>query len=188
VDDEHIHALVEAVYGANLNTIGILAPDTGFVDDVSHIEVYNKLTTRRSSAEFKSKVAVSRSLIMSLLSVTAQELRAALTGLPMMLPNVSGRRSAKRAGRSRHKGDPVQEGMNALHLHVLHPFWTARPSGLRSLGAWLRVLRAAGCGRLGVRLRCVLRHVFAGDADNNQQNGHDCRHNAKCQNRPSATL
>ncbi len=59
-----------------------------------------------------------------------------------------------------HKGDPVQEGMNALHLHVLHPFWTARPSGLRSLGAWLRVLRAAGCGRLGVRLRCVLRHVL----------------------------
>ena len=86
MDDEHIHALVEAVYGANLNTIGILAPDTGFVDDVSHIEVYNKLTTRRSSAEFKSKVAVSRSLIISLLSVTAQELRAALTDLPMTPP------------------------------------------------------------------------------------------------------
>ena len=36
MDDEHVLALVEAVDGADLNAIGILAFDAGFSDDVSH--------------------------------------------------------------------------------------------------------------------------------------------------------
>ena len=66
VDDEHVLTLVEAVYRTHLDTVSVLAADTALVDDVGHIEVYNKVTTRRSPAEFKGKVDVSRSLIMSL--------------------------------------------------------------------------------------------------------------------------
>ena len=36
MDDQHVLALVEAVYRADLNAIGILAFDAGFSDDVSH--------------------------------------------------------------------------------------------------------------------------------------------------------
>jgi hypothetical protein len=35
--DEHILALIEAVYGANLNAVSVFAPDASFVDDVSHM-------------------------------------------------------------------------------------------------------------------------------------------------------
>jgi hypothetical protein len=81
MDDEHVLALVEAVHWADLNAVGVFAADAALVDDVGHIEVYNKVTTGRSHAEFKSKVDVSSSLIMSLLSVPTQESRAALTDL-----------------------------------------------------------------------------------------------------------
>jgi hypothetical protein len=36
MDHQHVLALVEAVDGADLNAIGILAFDAGFSDDVSH--------------------------------------------------------------------------------------------------------------------------------------------------------
>ena len=42
MDDEHILALLEAVCGADLNAIRILAPDTGLVDNVGHVEIYNR--------------------------------------------------------------------------------------------------------------------------------------------------
>jgi len=36
MDDQHVLALVEAVHGADFNTVGIFAFDAGFSDDVSH--------------------------------------------------------------------------------------------------------------------------------------------------------
>ena len=36
VDDQHIFALVEAIYGANFHAIHILTAYTGFGDDVGH--------------------------------------------------------------------------------------------------------------------------------------------------------
>jgi hypothetical protein len=37
--DEHVLAFVEAVHGANLDAVGVFAPDAGFVDDVSHMDI-----------------------------------------------------------------------------------------------------------------------------------------------------
>jgi hypothetical protein len=36
MDDQHVVALVEAIYRADLNAIGIFAFNAGFRDDVSH--------------------------------------------------------------------------------------------------------------------------------------------------------
>jgi hypothetical protein len=36
VDDQHILALVEAIYRANLDAVGIFAGDAGIIDDVGH--------------------------------------------------------------------------------------------------------------------------------------------------------
>jgi hypothetical protein len=36
MDHQHVLALVEAVYRADLNAIGVFAFDAGFSDDVSH--------------------------------------------------------------------------------------------------------------------------------------------------------
>src|SRR5436190_4355046 len=36
MNDQHVFTLVEAIYGAHLNAIGIFALNTGFSDDVSH--------------------------------------------------------------------------------------------------------------------------------------------------------
>ena len=41
MDDQHVLALVEAVYRADLNAIGIFAFDAGFSDDVSHPRLRN---------------------------------------------------------------------------------------------------------------------------------------------------
>src|SRR5689334_706519 len=36
MDDQHVLALVETIYRANLDAVGVLALDAGFSDDVSH--------------------------------------------------------------------------------------------------------------------------------------------------------
>jgi hypothetical protein len=36
MDDQHVVTLVEAIYRADFNAIGIFAFDAGFSDDVSH--------------------------------------------------------------------------------------------------------------------------------------------------------
>jgi hypothetical protein len=36
MDDQHVVTLVEAVYRADFNAIGVFAFDAGFSDDVSH--------------------------------------------------------------------------------------------------------------------------------------------------------
>jgi hypothetical protein len=36
MDDQHVLTLVETVYRADLNAIGVFAFDAGFSDDVSH--------------------------------------------------------------------------------------------------------------------------------------------------------
>jgi hypothetical protein len=42
VDDEHIFALIEAVHGAHLDTIHILALDAALVDDVGQLSVLSQ--------------------------------------------------------------------------------------------------------------------------------------------------
>ena len=37
MDDEHVLALVEAVYRTHLDTVSVLAADTALVDDVGHL-------------------------------------------------------------------------------------------------------------------------------------------------------
>src|SRR6266478_9413120 len=41
MDDQHVVAFVEAIYGADLNAIGVFAFDAGFSDDVSHPRLRN---------------------------------------------------------------------------------------------------------------------------------------------------
>jgi hypothetical protein len=61
------------------------------------VELFCRLDDFPSSGKASGR---NESVAWGLLSVLTQELRAALTGLLMMLPNVSDRRSATRAARS----------------------------------------------------------------------------------------
>ena len=39
MDDEHVLALIEAVHGADLDTVRVLAANAAFVDDVGHLRI-----------------------------------------------------------------------------------------------------------------------------------------------------
>jgi len=53
--DEHILALIETVHRANLDAVGVFAPNAGFVDDVSHKDILQQTGHPPKPTEFKSK-------------------------------------------------------------------------------------------------------------------------------------
>jgi hypothetical protein len=56
MDDEHVLALVEAVHRADLNAVGVFAPNTSFVDDVRHMASLQQTRTSRSRQNSKARI------------------------------------------------------------------------------------------------------------------------------------
>jgi hypothetical protein len=62
MNDEHVLALLEAVHGADLDAIGVLAPDASFGHDISHVGTLDDGQRQQSITEFKSKISGGRAL------------------------------------------------------------------------------------------------------------------------------